>query len=304
MAFAVIALLATACEKSGKNVEQTDGLMIRATIESATKAAVTDAGKFTWTDGDEMTAYYETANTADGKVQYVLESGAGESTADFKPKTFNQVAGINRPTGFMYAAYACEVSDVNDDGTIMTITLPTTYTHAQSLKLPTPMLGMEIGEGGTVTSIPTVNFRHIAGVVKFTIHVPNNDNAETTYADFVIDCTSNKENSSNKNNSIAGVRYFDNEDFVLENRYNMSGSKKVTIEDISYTVSGNAKVATIYVPLPVGNYDCFTLKLVSNSGTIQGQVTVDNGGEGYVVEAGMLAIFEDLQVGPDFKPIQ
>ncbi len=290
MAFAITALLGTACEKSGKDVVHPEDLMIRATIESATKAAVTDAGKFTWATGDEMTAYYANSKT----IQYTLHSGAGESTGTFAPKYLQEVTGTNPPSGFKYAAYACEVTSENEDGTIKTITLPQTYTHEQSLKLPTPMLAME--NTGTVQSIPTVSFRHIAGVVKFTIHVPAS-NANTTYSDFVI-------HSKNTDNTVIGAKLnFDPVNMVLKNEYVTSGTRTVKVTDIEYDIVGNGGVATIYVPLPVGNYSSFDLSLESNSSTTQCTCTVTNGGEGFVVEAGTLAIFEELSVGADFKPV-
>ncbi len=53
--------------------------------------------------------------------------------------------------------------------------------------------------------------------------------------------------------------------------------------------------ATVYIPLPVSTYEGFKLTLTDSSGN-EREKTVTNGGQGYTVEAGMLAIFQNLNV--------
>ncbi len=316
-AFAGMALLAASCQKS--ETEVTTGLgsegvtRIIATIGQPAKAAVTDEGKFTWEEGDAITAYFKTKDMsamggAASRIEertFTLEEGAGTQTG-----TFASSGGISDvlTADYKYAAYSCALThDANFE--IDKVTIPSTYTWAESNAIPTPMINFETGEGDR-DNVVTTSFRHIAGLVKFTFKLPQSTyEGNPTYYDgfdFKINATDVITLSGRERYpKISGELSFDSVNFKLNAGMSTGTGTTTEVTDLvwkgPYIQAGIGTgiqkyyAATVYIPLPVSTYEGFKLTLTDSSGN-EREKTVTNGGQGYTVEAGMLAIFQNLNV--------
>ncbi len=321
-AFAGMVLLAASCQKNETEVTtelEAEGVTrIIATIGQPTKAAVTDEGKFTWEEGDAITAYFKTRDMsamggAASKIverTFTLEEGAGTQTG-----TFASGGGISNliAATYKYATYSCALThDANFE--IDKVTIPSSYTWAQSNAIPTPMINFETGEGGS-NNVVSTSFRHIAGLVKFTFKLPQSTYEENpTYYnefDFRIAAT-DRINISGRPTAypkISGELDFDSNNFALKPVFTSDEGASTKVTDLvwkgPYTQIGIGTgiskyyAATVYIPLPVGSYEGFELTLTDGSGNERDK-TVTNGGKGYTAEAGMLAIFQPLNV-TDFQ---
>ena len=236
LAIAVLAL--AACnketvqqfEKKSLSLEKpTDALILKAHYDQpSSKSAISDAGAFTWTDGDEISVWTRNKNKS-LFMTYSLLSGAGTNDAEFG-------GGLSTSSVSKVAVFpaALAPSLPSNQSTSLTITLPNEYDYVESVT-NSPMIAQ-------VTDAQTpLSFKHLAGLIKLTV-----DNIPST----------------------ASVLYFTTPGVKISGSYTISDytAPNASLEaaagasdgsdeyvEINFTPTGGPM--TFYVPLPVGNYE-------------------------------------------------
>ena len=139
LAMAAAALLMTNCSQDEPMAQSQGGTnTLTATIEGASRSAVTDGGVFSWTSGDKISVY-----NGEGFTEFTLSSG---NTFTGEPITPSGVA--------VYPAGTHQY-----DGTTTKINMPATYTYGST---NAPMLA-EIGSGNNL------QFKHLGGIMRFVV---------------------------------------------------------------------------------------------------------------------------------------
>ena len=212
----------------------TEGGSIIAEMETdQTRTAVTDAGSFTWSAGDQVWLH-----TTSGSVVGTLSDGAGSSDAKFSYDAF-----IGEMTGMAVYPY-------NDghsiDGKVLNFVLPASYDLGSSLtNTNAAMYGVNVGG--------SIKFNHLAGVMRFKFkNVPAGVNKFTITLDkkikgtFTVDLTANYP--------------------VIET------SSTSTAPEKTITLNFNALTAksdiSVYVPLPIGTYNSLELGLYDDDQSV------------------------------------
>lgn len=230
LAAAVLALAACSQEKIDAPVFEKvqDPLVLKAHYgKPSTKSAVSDAGKFSWTEDDAI-AVWTTTSAGSSFQTFAIQSGAGTPDAEF-----------------FGADVTAEVSDVavlpaalnpSLNGKELTVTLPYILEYAETVT-GSPMIAQV--DNGAETDLA---FKHIAGLVKVTV-----DNIPSWASVFYFATPGKKING----------------DFTISD-YSSPSAAIETAEDlteeedyvaIEFTPTGDKM--TFYIPLPVGSYDGF-----------------------------------------------
>lgn len=220
--------------KSGANV-------IYATIEGASRSTVTDAGKFSWAEGDEIMLFDE-----DGTNKYTYTySGTGDG---FNPPSSETV---NNPSLAYYPA--------NEGHTSTSFYLPSEYgdvnteyvanTHAAMIAFPS-------------TSGNTYAFMHLGGVMRFNVK-----NVRAGANEFTFTSLDKKITGSFDVQISNGVRVIQTGTVLQENSVS-----------IKFKPLAEAQDMTFYIPLPVGSYEKYKIEIsgiTEGGGTFSSVNTTD-----------------------------
>ena len=236
LAAAIVSLLWVGCSQEEVGNETKGGAnVIYATIEGASRSTVTDAGVFSWAEGDEISLV---GQTADGTIRDTYTYSEGNA---FTPP---QSPEVTAPVVAYYPA--------NESHNTTTFCLPGSYgetnteyvanTHAAMMATP-PASGN------------TYAFMHLGGVMRFDVKgVPAGVNefrlmipGKKINGHFAITANSN------------GEKVIATEDVTAE------ASTEVYVQ-IFFTALTEAKDMTFYVPMPTGTYGDYTVSL-NNGGT-------------------------------------
>ena len=288
LALAAAALVMTNCSKEEEPVqEKQQSKGFTATIEGASRSAVTDAGVFSWTAGDKISVWnglsFDTYANSDSDVN-----------------TFNPEGDADIAEAKDYAVYPASAEHNFEDGTLL-VNLPASYAHGST---NAPMLAT-IEDGST-----TLAFRHLAGVMRFVVK-----NVPAGASSFVFTTT---------NNIITGSYSVIEEQIWQDGENSVNNNNSVTITFDALTEAAAEMV--FYVPLPVGTYGNYTVAINGTNVNLSHQSTgvtntigrrtlllmpefsVENGelkkGEGNVIpvtqnEAANLSGIQNVTIGTD-----
>ena len=212
----------------------TEGGSIIAEMETdQTRTAVTDAGSFTWSAGDQVWLH-----TTSGSVVGTLSDGTGSSSAKFTYGGF-----VGEMTGKAVYPYNSGHS-ISED--VLNFVLPASYDLGSSLtNTNAAMYGVNVGG--------TIKFNHLAGVMRFKFKdVPAGVNKFTITLDKKI------------NGTFAADLTADYP--VIETSSSSTASEK------TITLNFNALTAksdiSVYVPLPIGTYNSLELGLYDDDQSV------------------------------------
>ncbi len=237
---AALAFCATACQddetvfNKGNIVGGTYKAVMEQTIDS--RSVVTDEGKFSWASDDKITVISADGNTKEDIMLSVSE-GKGTFTLSIVPNP-------------KYVTYPQIAKDYTD-GNLRKITLPETYGTAEAVYVASTNAAMvadmtDIADNTADYTTDEVLFRHLAGVlrIKFS-RVPVGCDRfvlsanENITGDFTVNM--NEENPEIKLGEGEG------------------SGKTVTF---NFKEIGTMQPMTFYIPLPVGKYTGFSVKLM------------------------------------------
>lgn len=235
LALAAAALVMTNCSKEEEPVqEKQQSKGFTATIEGASRSAVTDAGVFSWTAGDKISVWnglsFDTYANSDSDVN-----------------TFNPEGDADIAEAKDYAVYPASAEHNFEDGTLL-VNLPASYAHGST---NAPMLAT-IEDGST-----TLAFRHLAGVMRFVVK-----NVPAGASSFVFTTT---------NNIITGSYSVIEEQIWQDGENSVNNNNSVTITFDALTEAAAEMV--FYVPLPVGTYGNYTVAINGTNVNLSHQST-------------------------------
>lgn len=179
---AALAMLAAACSNEDNIIVDSpednvtgDVKMITETItatnsdsKSTTRADVNDMAKFTWSESDKIAVH-----VSDGKYYTAeLTSGEGTNEAEF---TVEYPEGKERDAFAVYPAsiVAAEATNYGQDGEVLDVTLPASYTLAEVSGTTTPCPMIATNEPGSGWE-----FKQLCGLLRLTV---KNIPASTSY---------------------------------------------------------------------------------------------------------------------------
>ena len=251
--------------------------------KSTTRADVNDMAKFTWSESDKIAVH-----VSDGKYYTAeLTSGEGTNEAEF---TVEYPEGKERDAFAVYPAsiVAAEATNYGQDGEVLDVTLPASYTLAEvsGTKTPCPMIA---------TNNPEVSgweFKQLCGLLRLTV---NNIPASTSYLE--IDFNGKK---------VQGVFSIDSPvpgASVIETSSTEGTDDIITITDLG--ISGWTDGMVLNLPLPTGNYTEVTVTAYNSNNLPVHHITSDfsynaNRAKGRKVTASMPA---PISVSADKKVV-
>ncbi len=220
-----------------------------------------ETGKFSWVVGDEINLLNETESTT---VEIT-------SVADGKG-TF-EVSGTEN---YEYATYpyGTSITIDNTNGVPTGVLLTDYYDYVADKSIPSvnaPMYAV-LGEEST-----TANFRHLGGVIAFTINnVPAGDYTFKFQTDRQI------------------TNFFEVDNTAVPQIKAGEASSTKNMVEIFSRVATDGSTLTFYVPVPVGEYNNFTVEL-SNSST---ETTYSKAASttGNIIDRGTLGVMPALDV--------
>ena len=196
-----------------------------ATIEGASRSAVTDEGVFSWTAGDEFSVWNGTtfdvyANSEADVNTFVAEDENASNAKD-------------------YAIYPAGSHSISNDDDV-TVNLPATYPYGS-----TNAVMLATIEGGSTN----LAFKHLGGLMHFYV-----ENVPANATSFVFTAT---------NDIITGNYTVDSEgEIKKDGENNVNNNNSVTI---SFEALTEAQNMTFYVPLPVGTYGDYKVEIKGES---------------------------------------
>ncbi len=242
-------------------------------IAEGTRATATDAGVFSWTDGDPLSMI--AVNLEAGRYT-VVDDPVKIAVSDGKG-TFTLPEGYTNPT---YAGYPLIFTGADATGAIDKISLPSEYGDFETpytASTNSPMFAEFPTSGDT----DQLYFRHLAGVVRVRINnVPagvrsfvfTSAATEPVTGPFAIDL---KEESPEVSFSDASG-----------DTANGNGST-ITYDFQTTTAEQNM---TFYVPVPVGTYSGFTIELKGETSIVMSKTA----GQSNTVERGTLLLMPEI----------
>lgn len=248
LAMATLSLLIAGCEN--KDFEEA-GLLngnvrIKATMEQkeATRSLVDDSGKFTWATGDKISVFTST----NGNREFTLSSGNGETEA-----TFNGTL-VNDETMSTCAVYPYNAGHTVS-GNALTVTLPAEYGDFNTDYAPNThaIMVAKIDAAQSQTSLSNLDFKHLGGVLRFAI-----DNMPADAAQFVFTAT-------DKGVTGTFTASLGDAEPVINAGSSATTNNTVTIKFKPLTAATDGM--TFYVPLPVGEYNGFSIAVKKQDGT-------------------------------------
>ena len=225
--YLLIAIALFGCNIAEYAPIETENYSIEATMEGEdTKTSVTDAGYFTWSDGDKIWLH-----TTNGGVEGVLSDGAGTPNA-----TFSYGAYVGSMTG--NGVYPFGNHSILEN--TLTVNLPTSYDLGESTDNTNAAMYAVVVNG-------TLKFTHLAGVMRF------------EFKDAPVGTNQFKITLDKRINGEFTV------DLTKEGYPTLTVADASKEEDktvtINFTPLEETKNLRIYVPLPIGTYNSLALEL-------------------------------------------
>ncbi len=248
LGIATLSLLIAGCENKefGEAGLLNGNVRIKATMEQkeTTRSLVDDSGKFTWATGDKISVFTSTS----ANREFTLSSGEGTAEGTFDGTL---VASETMSTCAVYPYNAQHTVS----GNALTVTLPAEYGDTNTDYAPNThaiMVAM-INDAQSQASLSNLDFKHLGGVLRFVI-----DNMPVDAAQFVFTAT---------DKGVTGtfnVNLGDTEP-VINAGSSATTNNTVTIKFKPLTEATDGM--TFYVPLPVGEYNGFSIAVKKQDGT-------------------------------------
>lgn len=226
LATAIVALSWMGCSQEEATNEIMSGAnVIQATIESSSRSAVTDAGVFSWTTGDEISLLDDSNNDT------YTYSGTGN--------------GFNSPVSGTVSTPVVAYYPANESHTTTEFYLPDTYGNVNTEYVASTNAAMI---ATPPTGDNTYAFMHLGGVMRFNVkNVPiNADGFQFTVSGKKITGAFEVKSGTEK---------------TIETAADPSSNNTVTILFKKLT---EEKDMTFYVPMPTGTYEDYTVALYIN----------------------------------------
>jgi len=204
---------------------------------AATKAAFSEEGEGTWSEGDSIAVY--TSESA--FCSFALTAGSGTSTGTFG-------GDLGDASTSKLAVYPYNKNHSLAE-TALTVHLPASYEWNSNGNSHLPMLA-QIEEDGA----EELSFKHLAALVKFTF-----SDVPEKASKFVFTAAGKKVNGD-----------FTIADYTAEGaQIETSDTEEDEYSSVTYTFkAGTASEMTFYVPLPVGTYNGFKVELIDALGNV------------------------------------
>lgn len=270
VSLAALSILAASCSEFQQDELPNEGSIVaRAIMEGVndkTKAVTDDEGSFTWSKGDAITAWSDA-----GTAVKMTTSDEGKSEA-----TFTSTGIVSGNLGTIAVSPYNENHKYSDNS--LTVHLPSEYGSFDEeyvLNTWSPMLAYDASV--TPSTSPTFEFNHLCGLVRFNV---NNVPAGTAQFQFEA-----------ADKDICG-------DFSVD----LTASEKVinavektskNIVTLKFKPSDAARDMKFFIPLPVGEYNGLTLRLLKEDGT---EVSSYKSTKTNTMKRRTLALFVDLSI--------
>lgn len=143
--------------------------------ETKTRANITNAGAFSWTEARDLVAVH-VANDVDGIYRYIASSGASASAASadftvtFSGENDYRDAFAIYPSNLVDCSSSPGPANYGQSGYPLDLTLPGTYTLAEVAGVHTPVAMIASNSGGS-----TWTFKHVGAMLRLILNnVPGN----------------------------------------------------------------------------------------------------------------------------------
>ncbi len=260
-----LAITAVSCTTEPLNPEQTvqEGLQTRTVTLSAaiadadTKAAIDNAGVFSWKADDAIAVY-----TSEGRfVKFTLKEGAGEKSAKFEG-TLAAEETVGNIAVYPYS------EALKLDGNNLTVNLPAQLDYVDGETHSAPMLAKIDGENPS-----SLSFKHLGGFMRFNV-----TNVPLGAATCILDAA-NLQITGNFDVDVTA------ESPVLAATDN-SKNKVFKFNIATPTTTGTK--ATYLIPVPANTYKGFTLKFADKTGQTLDKQYKTNATENIVTRSGLI----------------
>ena len=234
MKYRILSLLAFAgalfssCVK--ENLPAEGGSILAVMENDDTRTSVTDEGKFTWSEGDQIWLH-----TTSGGVVGTLSDGAGTSSAEF---SYDYIIGDM--TGRAVYPYN-EGHSISGD--VLSVAMPSSYDLGSNLTNTNAAMYGELSDD-------RLKFNHLAGVMRFKFkNVPAGVNKFTITLDKKINGTFTADLT---------------ETYPVIEASEASTDSERTIT-LNFTALTETSDIALYVPLPLGTYNSLELGLYADN---------------------------------------
>ncbi len=249
----MLALAVVACqhEEPVGNIVKSQYLKLLVTIDNETESSrsnVTDDGYFTWASGDAISVY---TTSSEFKDFVISESdGVGTSKANFEGQLDD---GVSVSTCAVYPAFSGEGGHAYDaENNFITLQLRETYDLGDNTENTNALMLAMIGEDKS-----NLQFRHVGGVMRFVLQdVPEGA------SEFVFKAL---------DKGITGSFVLDFDDDVLQvnaRTFEEGETVEGNIVSVKYTPLTESRDLKFYIPLPLGEYNGFTIQVKNESGAV------------------------------------
>ena len=228
---ALTGVLFSSCVK--ENLTTEGGSILVVMENDDTRTSVTDEGKFTWSEGDQVWLH-----TTSGSVVGTLSDGAGTANANF---SFGAYFG--EMTGRAVYPYN-EGHSISGD--VLSVVMPSSYDLGSSLTNTNAAMYGEVSDG-------RLKFNHMAGVMRFKFkNVPAGVNKFTITLDKKINGTFDADLT---------------EAYPVIEAVETSVASEKTIT-LNFNALTETSELSLYVPLPLGTYNSLYLALYAGSQSV------------------------------------
>ena len=270
VSLAALSILAASCSEFQQDELPNEGSIVaRAIMEEVndkTKAVTDDEGSFTWSKGDAITAWSDA-----GAAVKMTTSDEGTSEA-----TFTSTGMVSGKLGTIAVSPYNENHKYSNNS--LTVHLPSEYGSFDEeyvLNTWSPMLAYDASV--TPSTSPTFEFNHLCGLVRFNV---NNVPAETAQFQFEA-----------ADKDICGD--FSVDLAATEKVINAVEKTSKNIVTLKFKPSDAARDMKFFIPLPVGEYNGLTLRLLKEDGT---EVSSYTSTKTNTMKRRTLALFVDLSI--------
>ena len=270
VSLAALSILAASCSEFQQDELPNEGSIVaRAIMEEVndkTKAVTDDEGSFTWSIGDAITAWSDA-----GAAVKMTTSDEGTSEA-----TFTSNGMVSGKLGTIAVSPYNENHKYSDNS--LTVHLPSEYGSFDEeyvLNTWSPMLAYDASV--TPSTSPTFEFNHLCGLVRFIV---NNVPAGTAQFQFEA-----------ADKDICGD--FSVDLAATEKVINAVEKTSNNIVTLKFKPSDAARDMKFFIPLPVGEYNGLTLRLLKEDGT---EVSSYTSTKTNTMKRRTLALFVDLSI--------
>lgn len=270
VSLAALSILAASCSEFQQDELPNEGSIVaRAIMEDVndkTKAVTNDEGSFTWSSGDAITAWSDA-----GTAVKMTTSDEGTSEA-----TFTSTGMVSGKLGTIAVSPYNENHKYSDNS--LTVHLPSEYGSFDEeyvLNTWSPMLAYDASV--TPSTSPTFEFNHLCGLVRFNVK-----NVPAGTAQFQFEAV---------DKDICGD--FSVDLAATEKVINAAEKTTNNVVTLKFKPSDAARDMKFFIPLPVGEYNGLTLRLLKEDGT---EVSSYTSTKTNTMKRRTLALFVDLSI--------